>query len=413
MGSEASEGSEGEGEGDGDEPPSQSDQPAGDELVALQVSSASSHSCAIVDDGAGTVACWGKDNMGVIGQGEPSPEGHHFATPVPGISGAIEVGTAYQQSCALTDAGKVYCWGTGVFGELGDGQSGDNHFEAQPVEVIGAENIVDIDVERGAVCAVRNDGRVLCWGYNADGELGFESTPCGPYEQRSEDLAEDELECQEVAMEVPGLEQVAEVEVGGFHQCALLLDQRVACWGQGAQGQLGAPGDAPALGPARIVDLDQVEDLELGIYHSCARRSDGSVWCWGSDLSGQLGIGGESNKQTRPVEVVEAGATLDLAAAVSSTCAVKSSGEVACWGDIGFLFLNEDRPNPGLGAHPLPVTVPYLPPVAVQVSSEGRTSCMVDAAGLVRCWGFASDGATGNGLLEGFDTSAQPVRVAG
>ena len=92
--------------------------------------------------------------------------------------------------------------------------------------------------------------------------------------------------------------------------------------------------------------------------------------------------------------------------------AVSAAGETSCWGDIGFVLLNEDYPNPGLGAHPLPVPIPYLPSVAIELGSQGRTSCIRDADGIVRCWGYGNGGATGNGHIGGFDTSADPVLMA-
>jgi alpha-tubulin suppressor-like RCC1 family protein len=51
------------------------------------------------------------------------------------LSNVIEVAVGYQNACALTCDGAVYCWGANNLGQLGQGGfDGDAHPLAMPVE---------------------------------------------------------------------------------------------------------------------------------------------------------------------------------------------------------------------------------------------------------------------------------------
>ena len=73
---------------------------------------------------------------------------------------------------------------------------------------------------------------------------------------------------------------------------------------------------------------DPIVAVALGDAHSCALRRSGQVACWGSDLVGQLGDGArEDHAQPRPLVGLE-GAT-QIAAFGARSCAVLRSGHPA------------------------------------------------------------------------------------
>ncbi|WP_353661713.1 hypothetical protein [Hydrogenimonas sp. SS33] len=107
------------------------------------------HTCALMNDNS--VQCWGDNTHGQLGNGASGAyEAHAVNVDLSGIDGnvtALAVGGGGRDprsqspveydgdhTCALTDTGKVYCWGSNDKGQLGDGTTNDSPV---PVEVRG------------------------------------------------------------------------------------------------------------------------------------------------------------------------------------------------------------------------------------------------------------------------------------
>ncbi len=76
---------------------------------------------------------------------------------------------AVTRGCALRRNGTVACWGNNEFGQLGQG-----HFDPLEgaVEVQGLRDAIAVEVGSINVCAVRRAGSVVCWGHAQGGMLG-------------------------------------------------------------------------------------------------------------------------------------------------------------------------------------------------------------------------------------------------
>ena len=75
-----------------------------------------------------------------------------------------------QRWCAIGVSGAVYCWGTNTSGQAGDGTK--NHaYEA--VEVVGLPGpAAQVKTAPESTCVLLTSGKVYCWGSNYYGQLG-------------------------------------------------------------------------------------------------------------------------------------------------------------------------------------------------------------------------------------------------
>lgn len=127
------------------------------------------HTCSTALDGA--IWCWGEDAYGTLGDGTvASPTDRAVAAAVTGVSDAVAAEAGNGHHCATRRAGTVACWGYNFAGTLGNpsARSGAN---ALPVAVVVISAASAIDGGSNHMCAL--DGSVVrCWGYNGSGQLG-------------------------------------------------------------------------------------------------------------------------------------------------------------------------------------------------------------------------------------------------
>jgi alpha-tubulin suppressor-like RCC1 family protein len=126
--------------------------------------------CALL--GPGSVQCWGWNGQGQLGDGtmtnRVSPTALGLALPV-----VARVAAGLGHTCAITASGGLRCWGQGVLGELGDGQTSSRPLPPTADTITG---ISDVALGHNHTCAVLDTGGVRCWGANAYGQLGDGTT---------------------------------------------------------------------------------------------------------------------------------------------------------------------------------------------------------------------------------------------
>jgi hypothetical protein len=150
---------------------------------ALAISAGAYHTCALLDNAR--VRCWGSSSLGQLGYGNKDTIGDD---ETPGSVSYVDLGAGRRalavsagtyHTCALLDGGAVRCWGEGEDGRLGYGNRNDIGDDETP----GGFGPVDLILPAVAIsagarhtCAVLDSGKVRCWGYGADGELGYGNT---------------------------------------------------------------------------------------------------------------------------------------------------------------------------------------------------------------------------------------------
>ena len=204
---------------------------------------------------------------------------------------------------------------------------------------------------------------------------------------------------------VNGVRGIKAISTGYYHTCVLLDTGTVSCWGSNNFGQLGRGTTTGVAVPDGGSVISNAVSLAAGGFHTCAALADGTVSCWGNNGNGQLGIGTLVDS-TVPVPVVGVRDAVSVSAGTYHTCALLRTGGVQCWGsnDTGQL----GNGNSGSDVSK-PVAVSGM--VAASALALGRNhSCAITGAGAVQCWGSDIFGQLGNGSAAG---SATPVAVLG
>ncbi|MBN8614513.1 MAG: hypothetical protein J0L92_28190 [Deltaproteobacteria bacterium] len=281
-----------------------------------------------------------------------------------------------------------------------------------------AEDRVGVLAAGGAhACVVRANQTIACWGAN--------------HERQTSALGV-------VARSVPTTQAeigFEDVTAGIDHTCAVDIDQRVACVGNGTTGALGtgtvdqsvletlvatsAPvveidagaGFTTAISnghvlvwgtfegattsmPRELPHVGAFTDVAAGTRHLCGLLGDGTVACTGDNDRGQLGQG--DMMPYAGLQIVPGLAMVTrLAAGRDVTCALRMDGSVWCWGanELGQLGTTD-------GDRAVPMAVPGLGAAAsVDVARAGMHACAALRDGTLVCWGDNSSGALGDGTV--------------
>ena len=285
----------------------------------IAITADQSHTCALTELGA--VKCWGNNETGQLGDGTTEDRG--IPVNVLGLDiGVKSITAGGGHTCALTALDKVQCWGRNNLGQLGDGTiSGYFEPKTTPVDVVGlGSGVTAISAGRSHTCALTNDGGVKCWGLNSSGQLGDNTGGAGS--------------TKSTPVDVVGLNSgVDAISAGGSHTCALTTAGGVKCWGQNDLGQLGDDSTTNKNTPVDVIGLNgSAVGLSTGVNYTCAQDSAGGVMCWGRNIYGTLGDGSTVDKRI-PVAVIGLSSGVEaIRAGFSVTCALIATGGVKCWG---------------------------------------------------------------------------------
>lgn len=239
------------------------------------------HACVL--DGEGRAWCWGWNVDGETGTGTSGIAASMVASPTRVETSAtfasLSAGMGF--TCGVTADSRVMCWGSNVDGILGPrvwDRCGDVNpipCATRPQDVAMPERMTQVSAGSTHACALSERGRVFCWGANGAGQVGAHGpgvpqvfTPAevviarsgaftsvtsggtnscaltaarrvycwGAYDQTASFVAN--AETLEPAVAAGGT-QFSAVSAGGEHACGLDTRGRVLCWGDTIRGALG------------------------------------------------------------------------------------------------------------------------------------------------------------------------------
>ncbi len=359
----------------------------------VQIASGSGHTCVL--DNHGTVSCVGDNSYGQSG-GSTMGSGAQISVlqPITSLPPITRIVAGVVHTCALSQAGGMYCWGSNYNGQLGYGGpigSGGDRYQPQavldPTGTAPLTGITAIGSAENTICASTSSA-LYCWGYSGQGQVGSGST--------SNAVA--------LPQQVSGLASATNIVGGSGFMCAL-SGGNVYCWGTGNAGQLGLGNTTSSPTPQLVPGLSNVSRISSGTYHACA-IAGGAAYCWGRNNYGAVGDGTTTDRSS-PTAVGGLGAVTEIAGGFATSCAMAASGAVWCWGLGQYGTIGD-----GTTANRLtPVSVVGLPAGNTGLfgsTGGGAQMLVVTADGGVMGWGDNSSGQLGNGTT----TSPQTTPAA-
>ena len=358
------------------------------------------HTCAL--NTAGRAYCWGSDVEGQLGH-PPSAQCDSSGTRPCSLSAEpVATGVRFASlsagglhTCGVALDGGAYCWGSDSAGALGIGGGPG----AGPALVQGGHSYAAISAGYTHTCAVGVDGTAYCWGANDRGQLGTGDTVT-----------------RVVPTPVATTEKFAEISAGQARTCGRTVTNHVLCWGAIWLYRSGGLEYSRAQYlPEDVPESPPLTGLTVGSFTSCGVIAH-AAYCWEANAHGEMGDG-TTQGSTHPVPVAGGLAFSSVSAGIIQTCGVTVDGDAYCWGNDSFGQLGV---SPGVvssrcALQDLPCA---LTPVRVigwrrftSISTGfGNHTCGVTEDTNIYCWGLAQSGQLGYGGTIG--ATSQPLKVA-
>ncbi|MDB5186932.1 MAG: hypothetical protein JWM07_404, partial [Candidatus Saccharibacteria bacterium] len=244
------------------------------------ISAGSNHTCGILN---GAAYCWGVNTSGQLGNNSNVKSLAPVAVNTTGVlSGktvtAISAGNNH--TCVVA-SGAAYCWGANTNGRLGNNSTTASlvPVAVTATGVLSGKTVTAISAGNAHTCVVAS-AIAYCWGLNANGQLGNNST--------TQSLVP-------VAVTATGVlsgKTVTAISGGTAYTCTV-ASAIAYCWGLNTNGQLGNNSTTQSLVPVAVTATGvlaskTVTAISAGASHSCTVAS-GVAACWGNNLNGRLG----------------------------------------------------------------------------------------------------------------------------
>ncbi|CAK4384168.1 unnamed protein product [Aphanomyces euteiches] len=168
----------------------------------------------------------------------------------------ISVGSKH--ALAIHNSGKLYGWGFGSFGRLGNANHEDMPVP-KPLNQLSSMRFHGVACGYSHSLALRSDGQIFVWGSAATGKLGLEPAASPsirpnttPIRQRHSKQTEDFSDCFTIMpLPLPLPTKVKKIACGPSHSAAITVNGELFVWGSGDGGRLG-------LGDGRFMDADNL-----------------------------------------------------------------------------------------------------------------------------------------------------------
>jgi len=318
------------------------------------------HTCGVLDNSQ--LKCWGYNQHGQLGYGDQNQRGDEIGEmgdsllPIDLGNGRFPTSLAVggHHTCVVLDNSQLKCWGRNEEGQLG---YGDKNYRGDGSGEMG-DSLLPIDLGNGRfptalleghlhTCVVLDNSQLKCWGSNANGQLGY-----GDKTFRGDGSGEmgDSL----LPIDLGNGRFPTAVESGHHHNCVVLDNSELKCWGYNDHGSLGY-GDKNDRGDESGDMGDSLLPIDLGNGrfttalasggHNCVVLDNSQLKCWGNNGYGQLGYGdkkdrgdgsGEMGDSLLPIDLGSGRFPTALAVGRAHTCVVLDNSQLKSWGNTGY-----------------------------------------------------------------------------
>ncbi|MCU0623546.1 MAG: Ig-like domain-containing protein, partial [Gemmatimonadaceae bacterium] len=229
------------------------------------------------------------------------------------------VATGRAHTCALADnpftpsgsPRETYCWGSNAQGQLGQGASvaASDTPRRLAVDTVAFSDLVAGDAY---TCGITDARRLWCWGSDSAGTMGqgsvsIESCGVQPCARTPRPISYLGAPLEAVG---GGLQPSQVIAAGAAHVCVARGFLDIICWGQNARGQSGVEFNAtPVVRTPTAIDASPLPSGSGLTFNGITASADGScgvwnatVWCWGRGDYGEFGFadaGGSSVERPR------------------------------------------------------------------------------------------------------------------
>ena len=348
-----------------------------------QLATGDSHALALTESGA--VWFWGGVSLTSVGNAFDLGRANRiyqvgFPSEATSDEKIVDIAAGKNHSLALSESGKIFTWGWGESGVLGDGidydvlslwEVGTDPYDAayaryEPLEISSELYLSGVKFTRIAAgdessFAIDDQGRIFGWGIGYTGLLGQTSEMSPPELDADGDIRGTEHYANTpVLIDTSGAfdgEEIHHISAGARHVAVLTTSGRIFSWGTGSLGQLGdgatydggyglrwqePKGGAPhSTTPVRIKRTEDLAEARFqqvctGADFTLGLTEDGQVFGWGSNSLGQLAseaAGPVFTPKQIPLGTV---AATRIACGSQHAHAITADGKFWSWGWAGF-----------------------------------------------------------------------------
>ena len=196
---------------------------------------------------------------------------------------------------------------------------------------------------------------------------------------------------------------------GSGHTCGIATDNRLFCWGDNHEGQLGDGTTTGRRRPVPVAGTRTYLQVSTGYDFTCAVSTANRAFCWGANTGhdgGQLGDGTTVLRRLRPVAVLGGHAFRQVTTGLYHSCGVTLNDRALCWGSNARGNLGNGTTAPGREPVPVAGSLRFR-----QVSAGWNYTCGVTTDDRAYCWGLNTFGELGDSTRK--TQRLQPVPVAG